>query len=281
MVYHIFNYHIQGVWYRDSTPYSEAQFSHVMDAIGWRLPANIRVYHYGVPDGRRYALTNRIMLERPILTLDPLLLFSSVPEVRVGLHDKVLRRDFTVIRQVGRFVLAEEHGEWPRLYYADGNCASLIHPLELVPLSFRSASDYVRRYHRHNTAPQGHKFSIGLRAPGVEECVGVAIASIPKARALNDGRTLEINRVCCDPAYFNACSKLYAAAVRAGRDMGYTRFLTYTLPEEGGGSVRAVGFQPAGVARATPRGWDAKSRPRPCPDRYPTGRKQRWILTFP
>lgn len=277
MVYHIFNYHIQGVWYRDSTPYSEAQFSHVMDAIGWRLPANIRVYHYGVPDGRSYALTNRIMLERPILTLDPLLLFSSVPEVRVGLHDKVLRRDFSVIRQVGRFALAEGRGGWPRLYYADGDCASL----ELVPLSFRSASDYVRRYHRHNTAPQGHKFSIGLRAPCVEECVGVAIASIPKARALNDGRTLEINRVCCDPAYFNACSKLYAAAVRAGRDMGYTRFLTYTLPEEGGGSVRAVGFQPAGVAHATPRGWDAKSRPRPCPDRYPTGCKLRWILTFP
>ena len=72
----------------------------------------------------------------------------------------------------------------------------------------------------------------------------MAIASIPKARALNDGRTLEINRVCCDPAYFNACSNLYAAAIRAGRDMGCTRFLTYTLPEEGDSSVRAVGSQP-------------------------------------
>ena len=277
MVYHIFNYLIQGVWYRDSTTYSDEQFSHIMDVMEWRLPANIRVYHFGAPDGRCYA----IMLERPILTLDPLLLFSSVPRARVGLHDKVLRRDFTVIRQVGRFVLAEGRGEWPRLYYADGVGASLIQPLELVPLSFRTASEYVRRYHRHNTAPQGHKFSIGLRAPGTEECVGVAIASIPKARALNDGRTLEINRVCCDPAYFNACSKLYAAAVRAGRDMGYTRFITYTLPEEGGGSVRAVGFRPAGVARAAPVGWDTKSRPRPCPERYPAGRKQRWILTFP
>lgn len=168
MVYHIFNYRIQGVWYRDSTPYSEAQFSHVMDAIGWRLPANIRVYQ----DGRRYALTNRIMLERPILTLDPLLLFSSVPEVRVGLHDKVLRRDFTVIRQVGRFVLAEEHGEWPRLYYADGDDASLIQPLELVPLSFRSASDYVRRYHRHNTAPRDINSPSGSGRPAWRSASG-------------------------------------------------------------------------------------------------------------
>lgn len=111
MIYHIFNYRIHGVWYRDSVIYTEEQFSHIMDVIGWRLPVNIRVYHFGAPDERRYVLTNRIVLERPILSLDPLLLFSTAPKLRVGLHDKSLRRNYPVIRQVGRFVLAEECGE--------------------------------------------------------------------------------------------------------------------------------------------------------------------------
>ena len=281
MVYHIFNYLISGTWYRDSAIYSEEQFSRIMDAIGWRLPANIRVYHFGVPDQRHYALTNRIVLERPVLSLDPMLLFNSAPSLRVQLHDKILQRNCPVIRQVGRFVLAEERGEWPRFLYVDGVGTSLIQELVVVPLTLRTASTYVKHFHRHNTAPQGHKFSIGLTVPGVDGYVGVAIASTPKARALADGRTLEINRVCCDPAYFNACSKLYAAVIRAGRAMGYSRFITYTLSEESGASVKAVGFCPAGTTRAAPRGWDAKSRPRPIPERYPTGRKQRWVLTFP
>ena len=64
--------------------------------------------------------------------------------------------------------------------------------------------------------------------------MGVAIASIPKARCQMDGLTLEINRCCADPRYADVCSNLYARTIRIGREMGYTRFLTYTLPEESG-----------------------------------------------
>ena len=77
----------------------------------------------------------------------------------------------------------------------------------------------------------------------------MAIASIPKARCQMDGVTLEINRCCADPRYADVCSNLYARTIRIGREMGYTRFLTYTLPEESGSSLRAVGFQVDGVVR--------------------------------
>ena len=95
-----------------------------------------------------------------------------------------------------------------------------------------------------------------------------------------DGETLEINRCCTDPRYAdvcNVCSSLYARAVRIGRELGYRRFLTYTLPEESGSSLRAVGFQPDGVAKASAGGWNSPSRPRST-DRYPAGEKLRWVL---
>ena len=112
------------------------------------------------------------------------------------------------------------------------------------------------------------------------EPVGVAIASIPKARCQMDGLTLEINRCCADPRYADVCSNLYARTIRIGREMGYTRFLTYTLPEESGSSLRAVGFQVDGVVHSPSGGWNAPSRPRST-RRYPSGDKVRWVLHTP
>lgn len=37
---------------------------------------------------------------------------------------------------------------------------------------------------------------------------------------------------------------LYGAAWRVAKEMGYRRLITYTLPEEGGASMRAVGWHP-------------------------------------
>ena len=92
-----------------------------------------------------------------------------------------------------------------------------------------------------------------------------------------DGETLEINRCCTDPRYSDVCSCLYARAIRIGRELGYRRFLTYTLPEESGSSLRAVGFQPDGGTKASRNGWNSPSRPRDT-DRYPAGGKLRWVL---
>ena len=83
-----------------------------------------------------------------------------------------------------------------------------------------------------------------------------------------------------DPRYADVCSNLYARTIRIGREMGYTRFLTYTLPEESGSSLRAVGFQLDGTVHGSSHGWDSPSRPRTA-GRYPSGDKLRWVLLAP
>lgn len=62
----------------------------------------------------------------------------------------------------------------------------------------------------------------------------------PVARHLDDGWTLEVNRLCTDGTR-NACSMLYAAAWRAARAMGYKRLIPYILDTESGTSLRAAG----------------------------------------
>ena len=78
----------------------------------------------------------------------------------------------------------------------------------LVPISLRAANDFVSKYHRHHKRTAGHKFSIGVQENG--QLVGVAICGRPVSRFLDDGLTLEVNRVCTDGTK-NACSMLYRA----------------------------------------------------------------------
>lgn len=112
--------------------------------------------------------------------------------------------------------------------------------LKIVPVTLEQANAFVRRLHRHNDALPGHKFSVGV-ADGEGELRGVAIVGYPAAPALQDGLCVEIRRVCTDGAR-NACSMLYGAARRAARAMGHEPVITYTLPSEGGASLRAAGF---------------------------------------
>jgi hypothetical protein len=65
---------------------------------------------------------------------------------------------------------------------------------------------------------------------------------------------------------------LLGAARRAAQALGYRRLLTYTLPEEGGASLRAAGWVPAG--RTAGGSWSHPSRRRT--DRAPTCAKLRW-----
>ena len=92
--------------------------------------------------------------------------------------------------------------------------------LEIVPMTLKEANAFVEQNHRHHGKVTGHKFSIGL-SDG-EKIVGVAIVGRPVARHLDDGWTLEVNRLCTDGSR-NACSMLYAASWRAARAMGYKR----------------------------------------------------------
>ena len=118
--------------------------------------------------------------------------------------------------------------------------------LRLQPISLKEANTFVAQHHRHHKPVVGHKFSIScVDANG--NLHGVAIVGRPVSRYLDDGLTLEVNRLCTDGTK-NACSMLYAAAWRAARDMGYQRIYTYILETENGASLRAAGWHCDGPA---------------------------------
>lgn len=131
--------------------------------------------------------------------------------------------------------------------------------LELFPVTFATASKFVDLHHRHARPPRGHKFSIGVRLAG--ELVGVVMVGRPIARNNDDGRTLEINRLCVLEGARNAASCLLGAAARAAFALGYRRLCTYTLQTESGASLRAAGWHV--VAEIKARQWSCSSRPRP------------------
>lgn len=144
--------------------------------------------------------------------------------------------------------------------------------LSVVPMTLREADAFVDANHRHHKAPQGGLFAIG--ASDGEAVVGVVVVGKPVARMLADGWTCEVTRLATDGSR-NACSMLYRAAWRAARAMGYRRLVTYTLPEEGGSSLRAAGFLLIGEAGGG--SWSRASRPRV--DLHPTQQKLRWEVT--
>lgn len=129
--------------------------------------------------------------------------------------------------------------------------------MRIVPIDLSEANEFVRLHHRHHRPVIGHKFSIGL-SDG-KDIRGVAIIGRPISRHLDNGWTLEVTR-CCTDGIKNGCSKLYAAAWRATRALGYTKLITYTLLEEGGTSLRAAGWKYIGEAGGG--NWNVPSRPR-------------------
>lgn len=138
--------------------------------------------------------------------------------------------------------------------------------LEVVPISLKEANAFVEQYHRHHKPVTGHKFSIA--AFDGEKIVGVAIVGRPVARHLDDGWTLEVNRLCTDGTR-NACSFLYAASWRVAKNMGYRKLITYILVTEKGTSLKAAGWKCVGEAGGLR--WTGKRRPEV--DLYPAQMK--------
>ena len=147
--------------------------------------------------------------------------------------------------------------------------------LHLVPCSLKAAFEYVAAHHAHHKPPQGGLFAVGIASGGVVR--GVAVAGRPVARNDADGRSFEITRVAVErgvPEGRHGCSMLYSALWRAARALGYTRGITFTLPEESGASLRAAGWL---YIRTTPGGsWSRDGRPRT--DKAPIGPKLRWEI---
>jgi hypothetical protein len=144
--------------------------------------------------------------------------------------------------------------------------------MEAVPLHLREANNFVAKYHRHNLPTVGGKFAVGVEEEG--KLVGVAVAGRPVCRRLDDGKTLEVLRVCTDGTP-NACSFLYARTAKIARLMGYEKIITYTLISEGGSSLRAVGAKPTGPLLS--HEWANPSRSRKSQSVYHEP-KYRWEL---
>ncbi|CAB4188263.1 hypothetical protein UFOVP1174_16 [uncultured Caudovirales phage] len=130
--------------------------------------------------------------------------------------------------------------------------------LQITPINLEEANVFVAKYHRHHKPVPGAKFSIAVSDEN-NIIHGVGIVGRPISRMSDNGFTLEVNR-CCTDGTKNACSMLYGASWRAAKALGYLRLITYTLPEEGGASLRASNWKCLGLKGGG--NWNTKSRPR-------------------
>ena len=153
----------------------------------------------------------------------------------------------------------------------------------VVPMSLREANDFVEQFHRHNKRTQcdGGKFAIG--ASTGDELLGVAIVGRPIARLLQDSVTAEVTRLCVKPGpppRNNVCSFLYARCWRIWQGMGGLRMVTYTLPAEGGASLRGAGWKLIGTSKGRPEGWIHSGQARQWQPIYGQA-KFRWEVATP
>lgn len=142
--------------------------------------------------------------------------------------------------------------------------------LELKPVSLKEANEFVAEYHRHHKPVVGHKYSLGCYKDG--NLVGVVITGRPVSRHLDDGMTLEVTRLCTDGTK-NACSFLYGAAARVGKEMGYHKIITYILQSEPGTSLKASGWTCEGEAG----GLQCTGKRKPKEALYPMEKKWRYV----
>jgi hypothetical protein len=148
--------------------------------------------------------------------------------------------------------------------------------LTIRPITVKEAQAFVRQYHRHHKPPCGCRFALAVvDAEGAWH--GVAMANRPVSRVLDDGLTLEVSR-CCTDGTPNACSKLYGAVRRVAQAMGYRKVVTYTLPEEGGASLRGAGYQQMALIKG--HSWHTPTQGRNRTDDHPQGDKWRWEVTL-
>jgi len=141
----------------------------------------------------------------------------------------------------------------------------------VTPINLDEANAYVATLHRHHKPVPGAKFCIAVSEGDIVR--GVAIVGRPVARMLDNGMTLEVNR-CCTDGTRNACSMLYGAAWRAAKALGFARLITYTLPQEGGASLRGAGWTLIGERGGG--NWNVASRPRVDTASLLQGQKHLW-----
>ena len=90
--------------------------------------------------------------------------------------------------------------------------------MKIAPIGLKAANEYVATYYRHHKPIRGCKFCVSIEDDH-GRCCGVAICGRPVSRYLDNGTTLEINRLCTNGTR-NVCSMLYGACVRAAKALG-------------------------------------------------------------
>ena len=126
-----------------------------------------------------------------------------------------------------------------------------------VPLTQSQANEYVAKNHRHHDPVRGDKYRLGASVDG--KLVGIVQVGRPVARNLDDGKTVEIVRLCTDGTK-DVCSFLYGRAARIAKELGYGKIITYILETESGTSLKAAGWKEECVTKGGE--WSRPSRKR-------------------
>lgn len=147
--------------------------------------------------------------------------------------------------------------------------------LKIVPLELRELNSLVEKYHRHHKPVQGHRFSIGVIETKTGEIVGGCSVGRPISRNVNPKEVLEVTRLVTNGTK-NACSILYAAAARIGREMGYKKIQTYILDTENGTSLIASGWT-CEKRHTAPPFWNIGRKDNVDREVPPFVSKQRWV----
>ena len=143
--------------------------------------------------------------------------------------------------------------------------------MKIKAVDLKTANSFINEHHRHHKKVQGHKFSIG--AFDVSEIlIGVCIVGRPVARMTDHTKIVEVTRLCTIGA-MNACSKLYGAAARAAKELGYESIQTFILDSEFGKSLKAAGWKK--VSETQGGSWSRPSRERV--DKAPIVKKQKYV----
>jgi hypothetical protein len=146
--------------------------------------------------------------------------------------------------------------------------------IAVVPVSNEAAKFYVESFHRHHGSSVQARFCLAA-VDEARKVRGVIMVGRPVARVLDNGWTLEVNRLATDGCE-NACSALYGAARRVAKEMGYRKLITYIREDEPGTSLKASGWQLEEVIRA--RSWNMPGRPRT--DKTEIVRRGRWSVAL-
>mgnify|MGYP003627283185 FL=1 len=123
-----------------------------------------------------------------------------------------------------------------------------------------NVNSFLRLVHRHCGPVTGWSDAVAIR-DGI--CVfGLLLMGYPKARGLDDGETMEVNRMALmSGTPKNIASQLLGRAERIAKAKGFTRLISYTLASEEGRSYAAAGWT-LDDHRTKSRQWDTPSRPR-------------------